>query len=93
MQEIEMKNNIDKDVLTFPGFELEIEKSSWISRVGIFIKTGINYARRYELEGADSHLIVIDVNGIKVTRIINKSLNSNSSLLLRGWRKLYLMFF
>ena len=43
MQETEIKNNIALPNLTIPGFDIEIEHNVKCSRVGIYIKSGLNY--------------------------------------------------
>jgi hypothetical protein len=41
------------------------------ARLGCYIKTGINYGRRNDLEGADSHLLNVNVKAEQDLRIIN----------------------
>ena len=71
MQETEIKNNIALPNLTIPGFDIEIEHNVKCSRVGIYIKSGLNYIRRTELEGRNSHVIIVDIIGKKNYCIIN----------------------
>ena len=71
MQETEIKNNINQNNLSFPGFNIEIENNSIISRTAIFVKNTVKYERRREFEGIDSNLTIIDVKGKETVRIIN----------------------
>jgi hypothetical protein len=41
------------------------------ARIGIYIRDNLSYIRRYELEGVDSHLIIIDMFGLKQFHRIN----------------------
>ena len=54
-QETEIKNNTAKENLTFPGFELEMENNNRISRVRIFIKTGLTTLRGLIWRGPDNY--------------------------------------
>ena len=72
MQEIEIETNYDINLLSFKGYTLENELNSHKSRVGIYVKNGIEYKRQDELEGENSHLIIIDITDNKSTyRLIN----------------------
>ena len=51
LQEIDLKPNIDKNLLSFGGYSLEIESNDVKARAGIYVKNGIEYIRRNELEG------------------------------------------
>ena len=70
LQETEINENFDHTLLSFPGFAFESEINSIKSRVGIYINNNINYIRRYELEGLNSHIVIVDLAGIKELRII-----------------------
>ena len=65
MQEIELEASFDSNMLRFKGYDLEIEKNSVKSRVGMYVKREIQYIRRADLEGVDSHIIVIDITNQK----------------------------
>ena len=71
MQEIEVKNNLDCNLLSFPGYSIEVEKNTKTARVGFYINNKVNYLRRKDLEGDDSNLIIIDLEGDTKARIIN----------------------
>ena len=70
MQEIEVKNNLDCNLLSFPGYSIEVEKNTKTARVGFYINNKVNYLRRKDLEGDDSNLIIIDLEGDTKARII-----------------------
>ena len=54
------------------GYNLEIEINNTKSRVGAYVRHEIKYKRRIELEGQNSHIVIIDVTKkTKTLRIIN----------------------
>ena len=71
VQETEIGRTFDKNLLRIPGFNLELENNSLLSRVGFYISNEINYKRQASMEGEDSNLIIIDILGSNTTRIIN----------------------
>ena len=71
MQETEVERTFDKTLLRIPGFTLELEENSVISRVGFYISNDFNYKRVTSLEGEDSNVIIVDIDGKNPTRIIN----------------------
>jgi exonuclease III len=71
LQETEINENFDHTMLSFPGFAFESETNSIKSRVRIYIHNGINFNRRCELEGQNSHIVIVDLVGIKELRIFN----------------------
>ena len=71
LQETELNKNLDHNLLSFRGYCYESENNSALSRVGIYIKSELNYVRRSELEGINSHLIILDVVGTRKFRLIN----------------------
>ena len=68
MQETQIHYNIDHNLLSFPGYTIEKENNSSTARTAIYISNKITYIRRGELEGQDSHLVIIDVLGAKDAR-------------------------
>ena len=64
MQETQINYNIDHSLLSFPGYIIETEKNSLTSRSGMYINNRVMYTRRQDLEGQDSHLVIIDLVGI-----------------------------
>ena len=50
MQEIELKQDCDPELLLFNGYFRITESNDVKSRVGIYMKNGIDYVRRADLE-------------------------------------------
>ena len=71
MQETEINANLDHNLLSFPGYNIETENNSINSRTAIYISSKIYYQRRKELEGEDSNLVIIDILGDVNRRLIN----------------------
>ena len=71
MQETEVMKDINHNELKISEYLLELESNTKKSRVGVYISKTINYVRRTDLEGIDSSLIIIDLEGKCNTRIIN----------------------
>ena len=71
VQEAEIEKSFNKNLIRIPGFNLELECNSRMSRVGFYISNKIDYRRCDNLEGIDSNLIIIDILGSSTTRIIN----------------------
>ena len=72
MQETEVDLNLEHTLLGFPGYQYESENTTTVrARVGCYINSGLNYVRRTDLEGANSHLLIMDVRAEKDLRIIN----------------------
>ena len=61
MQETELEKDFDSKVLKIPGYVLELEVNQDKKRVGVYIKDNLKYLRRTDLEGENSHIIVIDI--------------------------------
>ena len=47
-----------------------MEVSTNKSRCATFIRNGIDYERRSDLEGTDNHLVILDFNGSQSYRVI-----------------------
>ena len=71
LQETEVEINLDHNLLNFPGVNFESETNDVRSRVGIYIKANVDYIRRRDLEGVNTHLVIVDVKCDKKLRIIN----------------------
>ena len=71
MQETEVGNDLNIDQLSISGYSLELEKNSIKSRVGLYISKSLKYVRRIDLEGQDSNIVVIDLDGVVKSRVIN----------------------
>ena len=80
MQETEINKNLDHNLLSFPGFTIETENNTLVSRVAFYISNVVEYIRRTDLEGDDSNLIIIDLMGSVRRRIINVYARSNLKL-------------
>ena len=63
--------NYPENLLNCGGNTLELESNCVKKRVGILIRTDIEYVRRTDLEVNDIHLLIIDVKLDVVVRIIN----------------------
>ena len=71
MQEVDIKADQDHSYLTIPGMKIEIETNSFKARTGIYLNSEIEYERRYDLEGINSNLMILDVKINSYSRIIN----------------------
>lgn len=71
LQETELDPIIDCNLMSFPGFCYESENNDTNARVGCYISNKINYIRRTDLEGLNSHLLIMDIKSEKDLRIIN----------------------
>ena len=76
LQEIDIPAGYDSNLLSFGGYTLEVEENNVKARTGVYIKNGINYIRKKELEGLNNGLVVIDVKLHYTVRI--KILNQNT---------------
>jgi hypothetical protein len=66
-----INKNLVHNLLSFPRFCYESETNEALSRVGVYIKSEINFVLRTEIEGVNQHIAVIDVIGTIRFRIIN----------------------
>ena len=76
LQEVEIEKDYDFNALNLNNYCLEVENNSVKARVGMFISNNVNYKRMHQLEGINSHIIIIDItDSCTVKRIIsiNKS--------------------
>ena len=71
MQETEIIDDLNPDELRITNYSLELERNSVKARVGFYVSRSVNYVRRQDLEGVDSNLIIIDIEGTVNTRLIN----------------------
>ena len=63
-----------------------METNSLKSRTAIYVSNSISYRRMYNLEGTNSHIVIIDLEGpITVKRIINvyRSFNPQNNVSAR----------
>ena len=70
MQETEINKNLDQNLLSFPGFAIETENNNTLSRVAVYLHNRISYIRRWDLEGVNSNLLVLDLVGSNPVRLI-----------------------
>ena len=70
LQETELDFNLNHDLLIFPKYCFESEINNDRSRVGIYIRDNINYIRRTDLEGANNHIVILDVESKRKLRLI-----------------------
>ena len=61
IQECEILKDYPTDILSFTGYNLEVENNSVKSRCCTYVRSGIPYVRRSDLEGMDNNLVIIDV--------------------------------
>ena len=54
LQEIEVASDCDSSLLSFKGYNLLTEKNDVKSRTGIYVRNGIKFTRKCELEGLNS---------------------------------------
>ena len=81
MQETELEADFDCELLNIPGYNLECECNNTKKRTGTYIKNSIKYRRCKNLEGHNSHMVIIDLENEAECkkRIINiyRSFNPN----------------
>ena len=71
LQETEIPKDYPRALLSFSDYKIEIEGNQQKKRTAIYINDKIKYERREDLEGINSHIIVIDILGNKHYRIIS----------------------
>ena len=71
IQEAEIQKKYKKDILSSRNYRLETDNYMIKSRTAINISNKKDYARRGDLEGNDSLLVIIDIMGEEKLRIIN----------------------
>ena len=70
LQETEVSNGFPENILNCGNYNLELELNTTKKRVGTYIRKGVPYTRKFELEKPDHHVVVIDVNAGVNLRII-----------------------
>ena len=72
LQEVEIEPGLDPESLNLNEYQFELETNSVKARTGIYVNNSIQYRRMKHLEGSESHIIIIDLEGrCPVKRIIN----------------------
>ena len=64
LQEVEVEHGFDVKLLSIRGYDFLMEKNSVKSRNGIYVSNSIHSTRKTDLEGINSHLVIIDIEGI-----------------------------
>jgi exonuclease III len=71
LQETEIETNTDHNLMSLPGYLYESKENTIKSRVGCYVNTNLLYVRRLDLEGSNSHLVILDPKTIQELQIIN----------------------
>jgi hypothetical protein len=71
LQETDLTNDINPKILTISGYKLELGKHSNKIRTSTYVKTGIKYKRRTDLEMEDGNIVVIDLILESMVRVAN----------------------
>ena len=72
IQECEIQKDYPSNILSFKNYNLEVENNSIKARCCIYIRGGISYVRRDDLEGVDSNLVIIEAKtNAQIYLIIN----------------------
>ena len=71
LQETEIDICLNAELLSFPGYAIEVENNDIKRRVAIYVSNRIKYRRRNDLEGSNNHLVIIDVVGGQELRLIS----------------------
>ena len=89
LQETELITNLDHSLMSFNDYTFESETNNVKSRTGMYIRTGTKYLRRLDLEGVNSHMVVIDVKSNPGLRLITlyRSFNPQNQLHPRDFFK------
>ena len=66
-----LKHDCDPKLLSFNGYSLLAESNDVKSRVGIYVKNGIDYVRRADLELRNNGMIILDIKMKSKYRLIN----------------------
>ena len=70
LQETDLDPKLNENLLTFPGYSIEVERNDVKKRVAIYVSNQLDYKRRDDLEGSNNHLVIIDLLGTTLLRII-----------------------
>ena len=71
LQETEIPGDMNTGLLEIANYTLEVEKSLSKRRVATYVHKDVKYKRRFDLELENSHMLIIDVNGPPLTRVVN----------------------
>ena len=70
IQESEIPKDFPRDILSFKGYSLEVETNTIKSRCCTYVRGGIPYVRRSDIEGIDNNIVIIETVFDKKTFII-----------------------
>ena len=71
LQETEIPVDYTINLLTFKGYVYENEINNVKSRCGMYISNNLSHVRRTDLEILNMHIIIVDINDSRKTRVIN----------------------
>ena len=71
MQEVEMPCGYPSDLMSFPGYVIEVENNDTKSRVAMLIKSNLKFTRKNNLDGTNSNIMIVDIIHSVTTRVIN----------------------
>ena len=71
IQEAEIPLNFPINDLSICGYSIEVEINEFKLRTCVYIKNGVSYTRRQDLEQCNNHLVIIDIIADKTYRLIN----------------------
>ena len=81
LQETEISHETDLENLKIKGYTLEVEENDKKMRIASYIKNGLHFKRRHDLEEKNLHLMIIDIESNPQTRIINQTTTGTTHLL------------
>ena len=61
LQETDIEQSFPLNILSFSGYNYEGESNTKKARAGTYIRDNLSYFRRSDLEGVDSHLVIVDL--------------------------------
>ena len=65
MQKTEIDINLDHDLLSFPGYSIEVENNTLCSRVPCYISNKVEYYRRVDLEDKFLNCVITYCKNVK----------------------------
>jgi hypothetical protein len=71
MQEVKINPDYPTELLSSKGFKIKTEINNYKKRAANYVKSGIKYKRRADLEGVNNNLIIIHIVQQKPIRLIN----------------------
>ena len=71
VQETEIPQGYPEETLNCNKYVLELELNNYKKRTGIYSGERVKYLRRRDLERKNMHIVIVDILGKKLTRIIS----------------------